>query len=208
MDIPVLRETTHWLAIDKPAGLITERNPWEASAESIVFEHLHRGRRPPFLGIVHRLDRVTSGVLLMAKKPSALKALNRQFAERRVRKTYLAVVEQAPAEQEGELIHWLLKSQQEKRALVYEQEQPGSVRCSLRYRLLEDNLLEVQPATGKFHQIRAQLAAIGCPIIGDQTYGASQAYLPNAIMLHAWKLEFTDPQSEESICLEAPLPWR
>jgi 23S rRNA pseudouridine1911/1915/1917 synthase len=207
LELPIIRETAHWLAIDKPAGLITERNPWEASAEALVFDYLQRGRRPPFLGIVHRLDRVTSGVLLLAKKKSALRELNRQFAERQVQKTYLAMVEQLPAHAEGELTHWLVKSQAEKRALVYAQEQPGSLRCSLHYRCLSGNLLEVRPATGTFHQIRAQLAAIGCPIAGDQLYGASQVYRPRAIMLHAWRLQFTDPSSGQAVALEAPPPW-
>lgn len=206
MNLPILTETSHYLAIDKPAGLIVERNPWEPSAESLVFEYLSEKRGSPFLGIVHRLDRVTSGVLLLAKKKSALKELNRQFAEKQVRKTYLAIVEQAPSQAEGKLEHWLFKNQAEKRAVVFERQQKNAVFCSLSYRSLKGRLLEISPDTGKFHQIRAQLAAIGCPITGDNAYGAQTGYRPNAIMLHAWKLEFNDPLSGERVLVEAPAP--
>ena len=206
MKIPIIIETTHFLALNKPAGLIVERNPWEPSVESIVYEYLQRQRPKPFLGVVHRLDRVTLGVLLMAQKKSALKELNRQFAERQIKKIYLAVVEQAPPASEGKLEHWLFKDQPNKRAVVFEQQRKDTVFCSLSYRTLGEGLLEIRPDTGKFHQIRAQLAAIGCPIVGDGAYGAQTSYQPNAIMLHAWKLGFKDPQNGEAVLLEAPLP--
>ena len=206
MELPILTETAHYLAIHKPAGLLVERNPWEPSVASIVLEYLKQGHHRPFLGIVHRLDRVTSGVLLLAKKKNALKVLNRQFAERQVRKTYLAVVEQAPEKTEGKLEHWLFKDQLNKRAVVYEKQHKGAVPCSLSYTALSESLLEIHPDTGKFHQIRAQLAAIGCPIVGDSLYGAQQAYRPGAIMLHAWKLDFLGPPGQEAVRVEAPLP--
>jgi 23S rRNA pseudouridine1911/1915/1917 synthase len=209
----IIIETPHWLTVNKPAGMIVERNPWEASVESVVLEYLHTqsNAKNPFLGIVHRLDRVTSGVLLMAKKRSALKELNRQFAERQVKKTYLAMVEKAPPAATGELIHWLVKDQLNKRALIFETPGENAVECRLVYRLLESvekgRLLEIEPQTGKFHQIRAQLAAIGCPIVGDEKYGAAKPYRPKAIALHAWKLQFLDPVSRERVEVVAPPVW-
>ena len=208
----ILHETSHWIAVDKPGGLIVERNPFESpTVEELVLAHLSQARANPFIGIVHRLDRVTSGVLLVAKKKSALKNLNEQFRLRQVQKTYLALVEAKPPAEEGELIHWLEKDQQEKRAQVVDTASGQGSECTLSYRQLwvDDNgraLLEVSPITGKYHQIRAQLAAIGCPIVGDLHYGAAEAYQPNQIMLHAWKLAFFDPAKKRQVEVEAAAP--
>ena len=207
----ILHETPHWLALNKPAGLIVERNPFEKpTVEDLVWDYLSSTKTKPFLGIVHRLDRVTSGVLLMAKKKSSLKKLNEQFSRKQVRKTYLAVVENRPEKETAVLKNWLRKDQQNKRALIYRTEKKDAVEVSLEYRLTKENdngfLLIVQPRTGKFHQIRAQLAAIGCPIVGDTKYGASNSTKSQTIALHAWKLAFRQPESGEALMLDAPLP--
>ena len=202
----VLFETAQLLVVHKPCGLVVERDPHGyASVEEWAFRYLSgKTRKPPFVGIVHRLDRPVSGVLLIAKKKSALKALNRQFEVRSVEKTYLAVVEKAPEKPQGELKHWIVKDPKNKRAHIVQEGAKDASPAQLTYKLLETRpdgtaLLEVHPLTGKYHQIRVQLAAIGCPIIGDEKYGATRAYHPDCIALQAWKLKFRDPVTEEEI---------
>jgi 23S rRNA pseudouridine1911/1915/1917 synthase len=207
----ILFETPHLLAVNKPAGLLVERSlHGYASVEDWAAQYLGQAVRRPFVGIVHRLDRPVSGVLLLARKPSTLKQLNEQFRLRQVRKTYLAIVESAPPQAAGELLHWLLKDQKNKRAEVVAPQHKSAFECQLRYRLLAESaaryLLEVEPFTGKFHQIRVQLAAAGCPILGDVKYGGHAIEQQDAIALHAWKLEFSLPPSGEKTETTAPPP--
>ena len=209
--VPVLYESPHLLAIDKPGGLVVERDPHGyPSVEEWALEYLATTVKNPYVGIVHRLDRPVSGVLLIAKKKSVLRELNRQFEQRSVEKIYLAVVERVPDETFGTLEHWIGKDQKEKRAIVKPAPTAGAFACKLEYELRKTlpngrALLEVRPHTGKFHQIRVQLAAVGCPIVGDEKYGATSSFKPDAIALHAWKLGFTDPVSGEWIWVEAPV---
>ncbi|MCB0566710.1 MAG: RluA family pseudouridine synthase [Phaeodactylibacter sp.] len=207
----ILKETPGWLTFNKPAGIQVERNPFGPSVESLAYAHLEMKQRNPYVGIVHRLDRVTTGLVLVAKKKNILRQLNEQFRLRQVQKTYLAMVETAPVKEAGIITHWLEKDLLEKRAKVVNPASGKAFECTLSYRQLgkDDNgraLLEIQPITGKYHQIRAQLAAIDCPVVGDIHYGAAESYQPNHIMLHAWKLAFTDPESGERLEVEAPLP--
>lgn len=202
MTLQILKETPHWIAVNKAAGLISERNRYESpTVEELVWQHLSMQKSKPFLGVVHRLDRVTSGVLIFAKKKSTLKALNAQFSEGRIQKTYLALVQNCPPQKEGTLVHWLEKDQQNKRAIIHHQPHSKAKEVRLRYRILEKIdkgcLLEIRPTTGKFHQIRAQLSAIKCPIVGDVKYGGILAYSDRKIALHAWKLAFQNPSSKE-----------
>lgn len=211
LKISIIQETPGWLALNKPAGIQVERNPFGPSAESLAYAHLQLQKRNPYVGIVHRLDRVTTGLVLVAKKKSILRQLNEQFRLKEVQKTYLAMVDKAPAEEEATLTHWLVKDLNEKRARVAPQNSDKAFECILSYRQLwkEDEgraLLEIRPVTGKYHQIRAQLAVIGCPVVGDTHYGAKEEYQPNHIQLHAWKLEFFGPESRERLEVEAPLP--
>ena len=206
MEIPLLYESPEFLAISKPNGLVVERDPHGyPSVEEWA------GKLWPFVGIVHRLDRPVSGVLLLAKKKSALRNLNRQFEAKTVVKIYLAIAEHTPSSPEGILEHWLIKDQKGKKALVAEPSAQGAFLCKLNYRVLQTlpnglSLLEIRPQTGKFHQIRAQLSAAGCPIVGDEKYGAVLPYLANGIALHAWQLHFADPATGESLQLKAPGP--
>lgn len=211
MDIQqrIIQETPHWLAINKPAGLIVEKNPFEQpTIEDLVWDYLQQTVKKPFLGIVHRLDRVTSGVLLLAKKKSSLKILNQQFAERKIKKTYWALCEKWPHPLKGQLDHWHIKDQQGKRALIFDQPKKKAVAVSLQYELqpFKDgrSYLEIHPLSGKFHQIRAQLAFIDCPILGDDKYGA-EAIRPRSIALHASSLQFYDPQTNKKIIVEADM---
>lgn len=211
MQISVLYESNWLLAVHKPAGLTVEQSPYHASVEDWARSYLGQQAREPFVGIIHRLDRAVSGVLLLAKRKAALKDLNAQFRERQVQKTYLALVVNPPPQPEGSLIHWLQKDAVGKRAIISEAPTPKATECRLDYRLLHKNaqgyVLEVQLHTGKFHQIRAQLARIGCPIVGDSWYdGSATPAPPDAIALHAWQLRFTDPFQQQQQIVTAPPP--
>ena len=162
------------------------------------------------LHLIHRLDRPTSGVVLFAKTENALIALNEQFQHREVRKIYLAVVKEMPPKMEGTLVHFLRKNARQNRSIASATETPGSKRAELTYayRKSIDNyhLLEIELITGRHHQIRAQLSAIGCPIKGDDKYGFKRANPDRSIHLHARKLRFTHPTTAETDEIIAPVP--
>lgn len=211
MNLRIIHETSRWIAVDKPAGIQVERNPFGASVESLVYAHLEREKRIPYVGIVHRLDRVTTGVVLVAKKKSILRQLNGQFREKDVRKIYLAAIEKPLPREQGTLNHWLEKSQELKKTLLREGPGGKARECIINFRVIGVNnegqqLVQLEPITGRYHQIRAQLAAIGCPVVGDELYGASAPFADHHIMLHAWKLEFFDERQENRMLVEAKLP--
>ena len=159
---------------------------------------------------VHRLDKPVSGTLLIARKRSVLKLLNEQFASREVGKTYLAIVSAPPANPHGGLNHWLIKDDEAKRAIISDTPSPLAVEVRLTYKTLKEKngktLLEIDLITGKYHQIRAQLAHIGSPIIGDEKYGSKEKYLDNALALHASKLSFRHPIDGTNMAIVAPTP--
>ncbi len=207
----IVTENQSWLSVNKPSGIIVERNPFESpTVEELVYDHLCARKKNPYVGIVHRLDRVTSGIMLFAKKKSCLKYLNEQLAKRKVHKVYLAITENVPPQEKGLLKHYHLKNQKEKRADLSDLPLENSKEVILRYKIKKvigkKALLEIQPQTGKFHQIRAQLGAVGCPILGDEKYGGSEAYEPFSAALHAWKIQFVDPQTNEKVMTEASPP--
>jgi len=208
--LSIIFENKHWLAVNKIPKLSVEKSPYgEPTIESRVFDHVSKAYRNPYIGIIHRLDRVTTGVLLFAKRKSTLRKINEQFRNREVQKTYLAIVEEAPEKSKGTLINFLSKDRPTRKGIVNATKIKGSVECTLSYEVIGKNkfghLLMVKPITGKFHQIRVQLAHIGCPILGDAKYGATKNDSPNAVALHAWKLAFTNPTTEMPIELMAPL---
>ncbi len=199
--LTILMETADYIVVDKPAGWIVEQNPFKAqSVEAVLIKYLAQKKKNPFVGIVHRLDKVTSGVMIVAKKKSVLKLLNQQFATRQIKKEYLAIVENRPALVEAELVHWLEKDQKNKQAILYNTPKKETTQCHLTYKILnskdELTLLQIQPSTGKFHQIRAQLSSIACPILGDIKYGSTKKYEENGIALHAFSLEFNDIEQQ------------
>jgi 23S rRNA pseudouridine1911/1915/1917 synthase len=209
--LEVLHENKDYLVVNKAAGLISEKSPYEAvTVETQVLNHLLKNNNKPYIGIIHRLDRVTSGVLILAKKKSILVAFNHLFSSRNVQKTYLAIVKNKPQNNKGNLVNFLVKNNKEKRADIVQSKSKDSLNCTLSYQVIGKNdfgyLLEVKPKTGRFHQIRAQLSTIGLPIIGDKKYGSDQKYLPLSICLHAWKLTYEVAGSKESKTFEAPLP--
>ena len=209
--LQVLYETNDYIVVNKSAGRISEKSPYENdTVEDQVFEHLLKNTRKPYIGVAHRLDRVTSGILIFAKKKSILVELNTLFSSRKVRKTYLAIVVNKPPNNKGTLINFLVKNNPEKRADIVQSKSKDAQDCRLSYKVIDKNefgyLLEVRPTTGRFHQIRAQLSNIGLPIIGDKKYGSDQDYFPLSICLHAWKLAYEIKSSKELKTFEAPLP--
>jgi 23S rRNA pseudouridine1911/1915/1917 synthase len=211
-DIPILYEDRYLLALNKPAGLSSESGgAGHPSAEAWALEYLRQttGRQQPYARVVHRLDRVSSGVLLLAKNKATLQHLMAQFEARAVTKVYLAeVAGDLPAEG-GILTHYLGRSADGRSAVVREMPFEGSQPAVCPYRLLERrggrSLVELVPQTGRFHQLRAQLAFIGCPIIGDERYGGPP-WQPHAIRLHALRLQVQHPASGQPLSLEAPMP--
>ncbi|MCS7037434.1 MAG: RluA family pseudouridine synthase [Saprospiraceae bacterium] len=211
-DIPILYEDRYLLALNKPAGLSSESGSApHPSAEVWALEYLRRTtkRQQPYLRVAHRLDRVSSGVLLLAKTKTALQHLMQQFEARMVVKVYVAqVVGDLPAES-GLLTHYLGRSADGHSAVLSETPFEGGQPAVCRYRLLERleglSLVELTPKTGRFHQLRAQMAFIGCPIVGDERYGGPPWRL-HAIRLHALRLQVHHPLSQAALSIEAPLP--
>lgn len=192
MDLSIVYEDDKILVVNKLPGLIVEKNPFESpTIESMVEDYLQKQKRNPFVGIVHRLDRVTSGALLFAKKKSILKLWNEYFREKQIKKTYIGLTEKALPKEAGTLKHWLFKDQKNKKSIAFPFKKKDTKLCVLDYKLLEKNddffKYEIQPITGKFHQIRVQFAEAGAPLNGDVKYGGS-AKIERQIALHASSL--------------------
>ena len=209
--LEIVHENNDYIVVNKMAGLISEKSPYEdCTVEVQILDYLLKSKRNPFVGVIHRLDRVTSGVLIFAKKKSVLVAFNTLFSSRKVQKTYLAIVKNKPPKNKGDLHNFLVKNNLKKRADIVQSKSKDSLDCILSYEVIDQNdfgyLLEIKPKTGRFHQIRAQLTAIGLPIIGDEKYGSEQEYFPLSICLHAWKLTYQITGSKESKTFEAPVP--
>ncbi len=201
----VLYKNNQLIAFSKPAGLGVQ--PDKSSDKSLLDLAEIYCKSP--LQVIHRLDRPASGVVLFAKNKKALAHLNQQFKNRSIEKVYLAVVKNPPEKPEGHLIHYLYKNTNNK-AIISDASNSSAKKAELNYKVIGkiDNysLLEVQLITGRFHQIRAQLAAIACPIKGDVKYGFRRGNRDRSIHLHAWKMTFEHPVSGEKTQLVAPLP--
>ena len=213
----ILYESNQLLVVQKPGGMITEDNPFEKdNLEFLCGEYLKQKINAPYLGVVHRLDRVTSGLVVFAKKRGTLKTLNRWFEDRKIHKTYWAVTSEAPPKDADTLTHYLLVDKNSKKALVVDPKVKGAKQAQLSYKLVSSNndhyLLEIKPKTGRFHQIRAQLSHIGCPIIGDEKYGSTVPYQKLQIALHARALELPESINGSPLTFKAPSPandiWR
>lgn len=212
--LSILFEDNYLLAVNKPAGLQTERdrngNPSVEDLVSGYFKTTYPWKKQLITGVVHRLDRQVSGVLVFAKTPMALKNLNRQFEERTIRKFYLAIVENTLHLQEGELVHWLRKDQANRIAVVSTGRNKQAHQCRLRYRILKTgggkSLVEIELLTGRYHQIRAQFSAEGSPVLGDEKYGAAPGPVQGMICLHAGRLMIEHPKTGEKLELTAPVP--
>lgn len=192
----IVQEGPGYIVVNKPAGITTEAYREHDTLEARAWVHFQRPGSPkkPYVGIVHRLDRPVSGALLIARNISTLRRLNQAFAEKKVSKHYLALTQVPLPGDKGTLRHYLSKDLKGKRAVVSTGPAEGAKSSSLNYRLLNHDsngyLYQLEPITGRYHQIRAQLSAAGAPIIGDLKYGSEVPFQPNQIMLHAYQLEF------------------
>ncbi|MBS1522369.1 MAG: RluA family pseudouridine synthase [Bacteroidetes bacterium] len=213
-DKDIIYEDNHLIAINKRAGDIVQvDDTGDESLDEKVKKYLAKKYNKPngaFLGVVHRLDRPVSGLILFAKTSKGLDRMNNLFKRREIQKTYYAVVRKRPEPTEGKLVHWLLKNPQKNVTKAYDQEVPGSQRSELSYKLVGEldgyYLLEVNPITGRPHQIRVQLSTLGCPIVGDNKYGYPRGSLKNSISLHARRLKFIHPIKLEPVEIVAELP--
>ena len=210
----VVYEDNHIIVVNKTASEIVQADKTgDTPLSETVKQYLKEKYQKPgnvFLGVTHRLDRPVSGLVIFAKTSKALTRLNEMFRAGEVKKTYWAVVKNAPKESEGELVHFLVRNEKQNKSYAYDKEVPNSKKAVLDYRLIgrSDNyyFLEVDLKTGRHHQIRCQLAKMGCPIKGDLKYGSPRSNPDGSICLHARRVRFVHPVSKELIELKAPLP--
>lgn len=211
----VLYEDNHIIVVNKAVGEIVQGDKTgDIPLSEIVKDWIKQKYHKPgnvFLGVVHRLDRPVSGVVVFAKTSKALPRLNKLFAEHdKVRKTYWAITANAPEQTEGRLTHWLTRNEKTNTAKAHDCEVPGSKKAVLDYSVLAHSeryhLLEVHLLTGRHHQIRCQLAKIGCPIKGDLKYGAKRSNPDGGISLHARELVMEHPVSHQEIRVVADVP--
>jgi 23S rRNA pseudouridine1911/1915/1917 synthase len=210
----IIFEDNHLLVINKDAGVLVQGDktgdtPLSDLAKAYVKEK-HQKPGEVFMGVIHRIDRPVSGLVLMARTSKALERMNEQFKNREIEKKYLAVVRNRPPANAGNLVHWLIKNPETNVTKAYEKEVPNSMRSELNYKLIGEldgfYLLEVNPITGRPHQIRVQLASMNCPIVGDNKYGYPRGNKDKSICLHAHQVKFMHPVKKEEMQLFAALP--
>lgn len=210
----VIYEDNHIIVVNKESGEIVQGDKTgDTPLSDCVKDYLKRKYQKPgnvFLGVVHRLDRPVSGLVVFAKTSKALSRLNEMFRKGEVHKTYWAIVKNAPKEPSGRLTHWISRNEKQNKSYAYNSEVSGSKKAVLDYRLLAsgDNyhILEIRLLTGRHHQIRCQLSAMGSPIRGDLKYGAQRSNPDGSISLLSRHVEFVHPVSKELVSLDAPLP--
>lgn len=210
----VVYEDNHIIVVNKTSSEIVQGDKTgDIPLSETVKQYLKEKYQKPgnvFVGVTHRLDRPVSGLVVFAKTSKALSRLNEMFKNSEVKKTYWAVVKECPRELEGELVHYLVRNEKQNKSYAYDKEVPDSKKAILHYRLIARsqnyNLLEVDLKTGRHHQIRCQLAKMGCPIKGDLKYGFARSNPDGSICLHARRISFIHPVSKEQIDLEAPVP--
>ena len=210
----VVYEDNHIIIVNKTASEIVQGDKTGDTplSETVKLYLKEKYQKPGnvFIGVTHRLDRPVSGLVVFAKTSKALARLNEMFRNSEVKKTYWAIVKECPRELEGELVHYLVRNEKQNKSYAYDKEVPDSKKAILHYRLIARsqnyNLLEVDLKTGRHHQIRCQLAKMGCPIKGDLKYGFARSNPDGSICLHARRISFIHPVSKEQIDLEAPVP--
>ena len=210
----VVYEDNHIIVVNKTSSEIVQGDKTgDTPLSEMVKQYLKEKYNKPgnvFIGVTHRLDRPVSGLVVFAKTSKALPRLNEMFRNGEVKKTYWAIVKECPKETEGELVHYLVRNEKQNKSYAYDKEVKNSKKAVLHYKLIGHSqnyyLLEVDLKTGRHHQIRCQLAKMGCPIKGDLKYGAPRSNPDGSICLHARKVRFIHPVSKELIELEAPLP--
>ena len=212
--IQVLYEDNHLLVMNKQAGVLVQGDATgDVPLVDMAKEYIGEKYQKPgdvFLGVVHRLDRPVSGVVVFARTSKALERMNALFRDRKTQKTYWALVTNKPARNEGTLVHWLIKDEKKNKTTAYSKENPNGSRSELHYKVIDNKrgyfLIEVNPITGRPHQIRVQLASMGCPIVGDVKYGSRIPSPDGSLALHARQLKFIHPVRHEPLIVSASLP--
>ena len=210
----VLYEDNHIIIVYKEAGEIVQGDKTgDEPLSEIVNRWIKDKYQKPgnvFLGIVHRLDRPVSGLVVFAKTSKALTRLNNMFRNGEVHKTYWAIVTRPPFEKEATLTAWLVRNERQNKSYAYNHQVPTSKKSILHYKVINQSerytLLEINLMTGRHHQIRCQLSNMDCPIKGDLKYGAQRSNSDGSISLLSHRIEFIHPVSKENICVESPLP--
>ncbi len=221
--LQILHEDNHLIAVNKPAGWLVQG---DATGDTPLAEYVkeyirirYKKQGEAFIGVIHRLDRPVSGVVIFARTSKGLARMNKLFQERKIEKTYWAITAERPKPIEGHLTHYILKDSSRNVARAYDQigkRTQNAKKADLDYKLLGRigslNLLEVKPLTGRPHQIRVQLSKIGCPIWGDVKYGFNRGNQDGSIHLHCRALSFIHPVKKEPVYIEADPPdeqlWR
>ena len=210
----VVYEDNHIVVVNKTSSEIVQGDKTgDTPLSEMVKQYLKEKYNKPgnvFIGVTHRLDRPVSGLVVFAKTSKALPRLNEMFRNGEVKKTYWAIVKECPKETEGELVHDLVRNEKQNKSYAYDKEVKNSKKAVLHYKLIGHSqnyyLLEVDLKTGRHHQIRCQLAKMGCPIKGDLKYGSPRSNPDGSICLHARTVQFVHPVSKEMIRLTAPVP--
>ena len=211
----VLYEDNHIIAVNKTCNEIVQGDKTgDTPLSEIVKAYIKDKYNKPgevFLGVTHRLDRPTSGVVLFARTSKALTRLNEMFkSHEQIKKTYWAIVQGCPKQPEARLENWLIRNEAQNKSYIVKPHANNAKQAILEYKTLvrgeNYTLLEVNLETGRHHQIRCQLAAIGCPVKGDLKYGAKRSNPDGGICLHARKIEFIHPVSKIQLCITAPVP--
>jgi 23S rRNA pseudouridine1911/1915/1917 synthase len=210
----VIYEDNHLIAVNKTSSEIVQGDKTgDISLSDTIKQWLKDKYQKPgkvFIGVIHRLDRPVSGVTLFAKTSKALERMNEIFRQGEVKKTYWAIVANRPPKQEDELTHYLVRNEKQNKSYAYDKEKPDSKKAILTYRLIAQSdryfLLEIDLKTGRHHQIRCQLAKIGCPVKGDLKYGFNRSNPDGGICLHARKIRFVHPVSKKEIEIVASTP--
>lgn len=213
-NLQVLHEDNHLIIVNKrPGDIVQGDKTGDVPLSEVVKEYIKIKYNKPgnvYLGVVHRLDRPTSGIVVFAKTSKALPRLNKLFKDKDAKKTYWAIVKNAPPKQQDTLVHFMKRNPKQNKSYAHIKEVPDSKKAILEYRLLKQLnnyfLLEVDLQTGRHHQIRSQLSAIGCPIKGDLKYGFDRSNKDGSIHLHSRKLSFIHPVKKEKLEIIAPPP--
>lgn len=213
-NLQILFEDNHLIIVNKRVGdLVQGDKTGDIPLNELVKSYIKKKYNKPgevYLGVVHRLDRPTSGVVIFARTSKALSRLNLALRDKSIQKTYWAIVKQTPEKEADTLINYLVKNPKNNKSTAFNSEQRGTKKAILHYKVAEqfDNysLLEINLETGRHHQIRVQLARIGCPIKGDLKYGFDRSNKNGGIHLHARKIAFTHPVSKELVEIIAPTP--
>lgn len=212
--LEIVYEDNHLLAVNKkPRDIVQEDITGDVSLELLVKKYLkekYQKQGEAFIGVIHRIDRPVSGLVLFAKTSKALTRMNEMFKKGEVVKIYKAIVQNEPSMEKGQLTHYISRNTKTNKSYAHNEEVKDSKKGVLSYKLLKksDNyfLLEINLETGRHHQIRCQLATIGCAIKGDLKYGAPRSNKDGGICLHSFKISFLHPVKKEMVVITAPVP--